>query len=113
MQKVVLCECDEDGFSASSSKSSSHSHSNIASESEGVSLVDTVINYDYSVDGDKDDDDDDDNDDSVLSQVFIWQCLNNYSEDRAVFCDDCACRNYAEDVADTLDYIHLGFLTKA
>jgi hypothetical protein len=46
-----------------------------------------------------------------LSQIFIWQCLNNYYEDRAVFCDDCACRNYAEDVADTVDYIHLGFLT--
>jgi len=40
VQKIVLCECDEDGFSASSS----NSHSNIASESEGVSLVDIVIN---------------------------------------------------------------------
>jgi hypothetical protein len=40
VQKIVLCECNEDGFSASSS----HSHSNIASESEGVSLVDILIN---------------------------------------------------------------------
>jgi len=44
VQKIVLCECDEYGFSASSSNSSSYSHSNIASASEGVSLVDIVIN---------------------------------------------------------------------
>lgn len=44
MHKIVLCECDEYGFSASSSNNSSHSHSNIASESEGISLVDIVIN---------------------------------------------------------------------
>jgi hypothetical protein len=42
VQNIVLCECNEDGFSASSS--SSNSHSNIASESEDVSLVDIVIN---------------------------------------------------------------------
>jgi hypothetical protein len=44
VQKIVLCECDEDGFSANSSNSSSHNHSNIASESVGLSLVDIVIN---------------------------------------------------------------------
>ena len=44
VQKIVLFECNEDGFSASSSNRSSHSHTNIASEIEGVSLVDSVIN---------------------------------------------------------------------
>jgi hypothetical protein len=44
VQKIVLCECDEYGFSASSSNSSSYSRSSIASASEGVSLVDIVIN---------------------------------------------------------------------